>query len=105
MAQITIDIPPQYMTEVNEAFAAKFSIPQILNPEYDVDNPSTGDEYIDEYGPKIWVKRQIIEFIKRVSGYPQRQEARAIYRVIRDPALEIKRQTIENISFPPDFAT
>lgn len=103
MAQIIINIPQQYVDRVLASFAVKYPIPKILNPEYDIDNPSSYSEYIDEYTFAVWAKMKIIEYIKNVAIYEEKEELWDEYKAIRNQAREVRKTAVHEITLPSDL--
>ena len=57
-------------------------IPQIFNPAYDPNDPNS-PALINEYTPKVWLKMQIIDDIRKVCK--QGRQIRAIEAIVVDP--------------------
>ena len=69
MAQITLNIPDEYISRLLTAIIWFYPIPQIVNPEYEAEpsEPSLYDydtpQYINEYSSVAWAKLKIRDYL------------------------------------------
>ena len=93
MAQITLNIPNQYVPRLLEAIVSTWPIPQIENPDYESNplNPSTYDystpQFINQYTEVAWAKMKIINFLSdTLERYETKRDMRAAKKAVNIPS-------------------